>query len=135
MTAMPRIRGKIGASLADCRMTHRLRRLARRRGAERGKAIKPCSSASSNAPMCICETKSPPLISRTISAGDTNFTDMPGSGWKSAARGPAATKKVWMRLLRRPVQAELSPKTCTLRAVSPVSVSYTHLTLPTILRV
>src|SRR5262245_4563837 len=116
-----RARGNIGASFADRRTSHRLRRLARRRGAGRGKAIKPCRSASSNAPTCICETNSPRRISRTISAGDTNFTDRPGSGWKPAARGPAATKKLWMRLLRGPGQAGLSPKACTLRAVSPVS--------------
>src|SRR6266540_2708069 len=67
------------------------------------------------------ERNTPLRIMRTISAGVTSLTVMPGSGLKPLARSPAATKKLWMRLLSRPVQAEFSPSACTARAVKPVS--------------
>src|SRR5262249_402961 len=79
------------------------------RGVLRGSARKPCSSASSSAPIWSWERNTPRLIKRAISAGETSFTLMPGSGSNARVRSPASTKKLWMRLLRRPVQAEFSP--------------------------
>src|SRR5262249_1484018 len=55
------------------------RRWRGRRGVWRGSARKPCSSASSSAPMWSWERNTPRLIKRAISAGETSFTLMPGS--------------------------------------------------------
>src|SRR5262249_36011695 len=58
------------------------------RGVLRGSARKPCSSASSSAPMWSWERKTPRLIKRAISAGETSFTLIPDSGSNARVRSP-----------------------------------------------
>src|SRR5262249_28936146 len=105
---------RVGNSEEEVAHARRVSLRARRRrgagrGVLRGSARKPGSSASSSAPIWGWGRKTPRLIKRVISAGETSFTLMPGSGSNARVRSPASTKKLWMRLLRRPVQAEFSP--------------------------